>query len=217
MEMKLWILSLALAVGVGGLEIVGFTQPAKYSAWLKAFPRSLAWGYFLVILATIWFNWNLHNESIADFEPLKPYLHILFAAVGIGTCVYVKDFIAVRGAAVVMLLLANLMVDSARWLDTPWRLVIVIWAYLFVVVGIWFTISPWRMRDLIEWRTASLQRVRALSAIRLVFALFLAGLALFVFKPAERKSAALKTASSQTAGVQQHRPSLVFASVSANR
>jgi hypothetical protein len=64
---------------------------------------------------------------------------------------YVRDFLAVRGAALVMLLLAKLMVETARWVDTQWRLVIVIWAYGLVVGGMWFTISPWRMRDLIQW------------------------------------------------------------------
>ncbi len=201
MELRLWVLSLALAAGVGSSAFLGLFQPAKYIAQLRAFPRSTGWGYFLVALATGWFIWNLRQESIADFESLKPILYILFIGVGVGTCLYVTDFIAVRGAAVVMLLLAKLMVDSARWVDSPWRLIIVVWAYLLVAAGMWFTVSPWRLRDLVYWKTATPERVRALSAIRLAFALLLAGLAIFVFRPVETKPAAAIRGKLHMAGV----------------
>ena len=89
-----------------------------------------------MVLGTVWFLYNLSQESISDFAAYKNILVALFAAVGIGSCIFVQDFLAVRGLAVVFLLLAKLMVDTARWEDTPWRLVIVVWAYLFVVAGI---------------------------------------------------------------------------------
>ena len=68
------------------------------------------------------------------------------------------------------------MVDAARWSDTPWRLVITVWAYGFVIAGMWFTVSPWRLRDLIEWSTATVERTRRLSAARLGLGLLVAGL-----------------------------------------
>ena len=83
--------------------------------------------------------------------------------------------------AVVLLLLAKFTLDTARWHDSSWRLVLVVWAYLWVVAGIWFTISPWRMRDLLNWATANEQRVRLGSAIRLGIGLFVAILGLTVF------------------------------------
>ena len=112
-----------------------------------------------------------------------------FAAVGIATCIYVRDFLAVRGLAIVFLLLAKLMVDTARWADTEWRLVIVTWAYVLVVAGMWFTISPWRLRDLLNWATATDTRVRVGSGIRLAFGLFVAVLGLTVFRQVEAQAA----------------------------
>ena len=81
------------------------------------------------------------------------------------------------------------MVDTARWADTEWRLVIVTWAYVMVVGGMWFTISPWRLRDLIDWATATEQRTRLLSAARLAFGLFVVVLGLTVFRAAEQRIA----------------------------
>ena len=119
------------------------------------------------------FIWFVKNEPISDFEPLKPALYTLFIAVGVGSCLFVKDFFAVRGLAVVIMLLAKVMVDTARFHDSSWRLVIITWAYLLVVAGIVFTISPYRMRDVICWKTANESRTRILSGLewRLVYLL----------------------------------------------
>jgi hypothetical protein len=57
---------------------------------------------------------------------------------------------------------------------TPWVLVIQTWAYVLVVVGIWLTVSPWRLRDFLNWATANEKRIRVGSAVRLAFGLFVA-------------------------------------------
>jgi hypothetical protein len=110
--------------------------------------------------------------------------------VGLGTCLFVRDYLPVRGISVVLLLAAKLTVDSARWLDTPWRLVMVILAYVWVIGGMWFTISPWRLRDLIQWVTATNDRVRLVSAIRLGFGIVIILLGLTVYRGAERPAVA---------------------------
>ncbi len=73
------------------------------------------------------------------------------------------------------------MVDTARWADTDWRLVVVTWAYVLVVGGIWFTVWPWHLRDLLNWATANEKRVWIGSAIRLAFGLFVAVLGFTVY------------------------------------
>ena len=171
------LLGLMLAIP----QFYGLLKPAAYREALRKFPRSKNWGYLLVGIGTVWFLWNLKQESIADFATYKPIMLAGFALLGILTCIFVSDYLAVRGLALVLMLLAKLMVDTARWADTQWRLVIVVWAYSFVVAGIWFTVSPWRLRDIIHWKTASDQRVRVLSGVRLLFGLFLALLGLTVF------------------------------------
>jgi len=46
----------------------------------------------------------------------------------------------------------------------------------------WFTISPWRLRDLIEWGTASEARTRLFSGLRLAFGVFMLALAVTVYR-----------------------------------
>ena len=182
MQIKLSTLAIVLGLVMALPQIYGLLKPAAFAAGVRKFPRSLPWGIGLMLLGTAWFVWYLNQESISDFAAWKPVLLAGFAAVGIASCIYVQDFLAVRGLAVVLLLLAKLMVDTARWVQTDWRLVVVTWAYVLVVGGIWFTVWPWHLRDLLNWATANEKRVRIGSALRLAFGLFVAVLGFTVFR-----------------------------------
>ena len=180
----------ALAIGLGLVmalpAVFGLAQPEKFKSFARQFPRSNSWGYFLMILGTFWFVRNVGQEQVADFASYKNILLAFFAGVGIASCIFVRDFLAVRGLAVVMLLLAKWMVDTGRPMlpDTGW---VVIWqglAYVFVVFGIWFTIAPWRLRDFIHWATANDQRIRMISGARLGVSLLIILLGATVYRTA---------------------------------
>ena len=182
--MKLSLLSILLGLGMGLPQVYGLAKPAQLGAAARRFPRNFAAGVVLMLLGTAWFVWNVNGEPIADFSAFKPYMMAGFIAIGVGSCIFVQDFLAVRGLAVVLLLLAKLMVDTGRpHLDqSPFVVVIQGWAYFFVVMGIWLTITPWKLRDLIEWATATEARTRLLSGVRLAFAAFVLILGLTSFR-----------------------------------
>jgi hypothetical protein len=182
--MKLSMLSILLGLGLAAPQIYGLMRPTQFAAAVRKFPRSLPAGIFLMALATLWFLWNVNQESLADFAAYKNHMMIGFAAVGLGACIFVQDFLAVRGLAVVFLLLAKLMVDTGRphLGETPWVLVIQTWAYVLILAGMWFTVSPWRLRDLLHWATENEKRVKIGSAVRLAFAGFIVVLGLTAFR-----------------------------------
>ena len=187
-SLKLSTLAIVLGLLYAVPHLYGLLNPAAFGSALRKFPRYTPIGYPLMLAATAWFIYNLSLETVSDFATFKPVLYVLFGAIGVGACIFVKDFLPVRGLAVVMLLLAWLMVNRARWIETPWRLVITTWAYFWVIAGMWFTISPWRLRDLINWATATEKRIRFVSGLRLAFGIFVVVLGLTVFKAAEKKS-----------------------------
>ena len=184
MHVSLSTLAVNLGLGMGLPQIYGLMKPTAFAAGVRKFPRSLPWGVTLMLAATVWFVSYLGQEPLSDFSAYKPILLGGFAAVGIASCFFVQDFLAVRGLAVLLLLLAKLMVDTARWAETDWRLVIITWAYAFVIAGIWFTLYPWHLRDALNWATANEKRVRIGSAIRLAFGLFVAALGFTVYRGA---------------------------------
>jgi multisubunit Na+/H+ antiporter MnhG subunit len=181
----------SFAIGLGLVfalpAVFGLTAPDKFRNAMREFPRSNTWGWFLMLLGTAWFVYNVGQEQVADFQSYKKVLLTFFAGVGIASCLFVRDFLAVRGAAVVMLLLAKGMVDTGRPLlgATGWVVLWQAWAYVFVVAGIWLTVSPWRMRDLILWATANERRIRITCGARLAFCLLIVLLGATVFRTAQ--------------------------------
>ena len=182
--MKLSLLSILLGVGMSVPQVYALTKPAQFTAAARKLPRNVPVGIALMLLGTAWFLWIVNQEPIADFSAFKPYMLTAFAAIGVATCIFVQDFLAARGLAVVLLLLGKLMVDTGRphLGESPFVLVIQAWAYVLIVAGIWFTITPWKLRDLLEWATASEARVKVGSVIRLAFALFILTLGLTAFR-----------------------------------
>ena len=181
--MKLSLLSILLGLGMAAPQVYGLTKPTEFAATVRKFPRHLPSGVVLMLLATAWFVWLVSIEPIADFASFKPYMIVVFSAIGVGACFFVRDFLAVRGLAVVMLLLAKLMVDTGRphLGTTPWVLLIQVWAYVLVIAGIWLTVAPWRLRDFLNWATATEKRIKVGSGIRLAFGVlvFILGLTAF--------------------------------------
>jgi hypothetical protein len=182
--MKLSLLSILLGVGMGLPQVYGLARPTQLAAVVKKFPRNLPAGIALMALGTAWFLWIVNQEPIADFAAYKPMMMIAFAAIGLLACIFVQDFLAVRGLAVVLLLLGKLMVDTGRphLGESPFVVVIQAWAYVFVVMGIWLTITPWKLRDILNWATATEARTRLISGVRLAFATFVVILGLTAFR-----------------------------------
>ncbi len=173
-------------MGLGLPQIWGLLKPASFGSALRGFPRSEKWGYPLMLLATAWFVWNLKQENISDFAAWKPLMLVGFAAIGVLTCIFVRDFLPVRGLAILLLLLAKVVLDLQRWAGTDWKNVVTVLAYIWVLAGVVLTISPWWLRDWIHWMTVNETRVRIGCGLRLVLALWLIVLGLTVYRADER-------------------------------
>ena len=186
MEMKLSTLSVVLGLVLALPHLYGLANPKAFATTVRGFPRNPAVGWVLMLLGTIWFLYYVSQENVSDFANMKKIFYLLFGAVGIGACIFVQDFLAVRGLAVILLLAAKLMTDTARWEETQWRLVIATLAYLWAFAGMWFTVSPWRARDLLNWSVATDSRTRFTSGARVVLGLLLVVLGLTAFRAAEK-------------------------------
>ena len=180
--MDLATLTILLGVAIALPQVYGLLKPAELSSFVRGLSRNNAAGYVLIVVGTFWFVRVLEYETLADFEVYKSKMQFFFVLLGVGACVYLKDFLAVRGLAVVMLLLAKTVIETARYAETDWRLVLIIMSYIWIVLGMVFTVSPWRFRDMINWAFSSEERIRKLCVLRLVLALVLVGLGLTVFK-----------------------------------
>lgn len=168
--MTLSKLAILLGTVIGLPQVWAIMKPAEAGAAMRKFPRSEGWGYLLMAAGSAWFLYNLNREAIAEFAAYKTYMLAGFGAVAVATCFFVPDYLAVRGLCICMLMVASYVLSFTRWAESPWRLVLVVASYVWIVCAMWWVVSPWRLRDLINWATATPQRLRVLAGVRLGFA-----------------------------------------------
>ena len=84
---------------------------------------------------------------------LKPFVYIVAPVSFFALVYFVDELLPPRALGGLLLLLANPVLKSARWLDTEWRLVMIVIAYLWVIAGIIFVLSPFRLRQAAEFGT----------------------------------------------------------------
>ncbi|MDR1788825.1 MAG: hypothetical protein LBR12_00420, partial [Opitutaceae bacterium] len=98
---------LLLAVS-GGLLL--WNNPA-FAAALRAFPRSKTAALVLFGAGAAWFLWLFWHAAEADRFSFHNLLFVILAATAVLSFRLVPDFLAVRGAAVLVLLAAAHLLD----------------------------------------------------------------------------------------------------------
>jgi len=145
----------------------------------SAFPRSMPAAIVTMGIGGAWFLYKILHLSQADFGDYKNILLVLFGATILGSFVYVKDFLAVRGAAIITLLVALEWLKSAFALyEIPQRLFLVGVVYVAILIALYLGAVPFKMRDFLTWLFAKPVRPRALGALMVGYGVLLLGVAL---------------------------------------
>lgn len=163
-------MSLTIATLIPGILLIllggGLLSGRKtIVASLKAFPRSITATLFFFGGGAVWFLYLVWHLSPADFGNYRTVLLIAFGTIAVLSFKFVPDFLAVRGAAILVLLGASPLLRAAYMeYDQPQRLLMVSAVYLAIVLAIYFGSVPYRMRDFFEWLFRTTARPRLLGA-----------------------------------------------------
>jgi hypothetical protein len=176
-------MSLVSATLVSGLLLLALGVPLLFPAAAigrvyQAFPRSTKATVLCFGAGAIWFLCVIWHLSLADFGEYRNWLLVLFALLAVLSFKCVPDFLAVRGACVLVLLGAMPLLDAAYMhYDQPQRLFMVSAVYLGIALSLWLGAQPYRLRDFFAWLFARPGRARALGGILAGYGLILCGLA----------------------------------------
>lgn len=144
-------------------------------ATFKAFPRSKTSAGILFGAGALWFLYNVWHLSEADFGEYRTGLFIGFAVVAALSFIYVPDFLAVRGACVLMLVAAMPLLDAGYMVfNLPQVSLYKIAVYIGIALALYLGASPFRLRDFFQWLFATKGRPRALGCALLAYGLLLA-------------------------------------------
>ena len=158
-------LSLQTAGYIAGVVLLlvglwGVIRPDASQAAARNLPRSRVAGFVLLTIAFFWSFWLLATMEMGEFSSFrKPLLFIL--PVGFLLVLrFVDEFLSARALGILFLLAAEPLLDAAFFRNETSRLLVTVFAYLLIVVGLFWVTMPYLMRDQINWSARSNGRWR---------------------------------------------------------
>jgi uncharacterized protein YjeT (DUF2065 family) len=173
------------AIIIGLLAIAGHVPPAlapaRFIPLLKSLPRNYPLGVVLMLAATLWFVVLTGLMDLGEISNVRVQLMSVWAVAGVLVVIFVPAFLAARGLGCLLLLAATVVLDASFLVLTPWRYVMTLLAYYWVIAGMALVYSPHLWRDAITYVTRTPQRLRLFSWPGVAFGLVLIVLGIFVY------------------------------------
>lgn len=160
------------AMGLGALIVLvnatTLAMPDVFVRWARAFPRNRWAGWLLTAIDLLWVCIVILHAPLGRFENLKPAIYLTGPVAFLLIVTFMDELLAPRALGGLLLLLGNPILNAARWHPSNWRLVLTMLVYMWVIVGIVLMMSPYWLRDAIQWVTASRGRLRLVCSVRLM-------------------------------------------------
>jgi hypothetical protein len=167
-------LALGSAFLLTGLFLVllhgfGLWKPGPSQAWLRAFPRSKAWGTVLLVAAAVW-SWLLvTNIDLGEFSDWRLRLQVVIPIAAYLTWRYVEEFLAARALGMLVLLAAEPLLEAAWLRPETSRLALVALVYIYIVAAMFWIGAPYVLRNQIAWVSKTDDRWRAAALVGLLY------------------------------------------------
>jgi hypothetical protein len=158
---------------VGSVLLIGHVIALLFGAaaqnLLRSFPRSLPAGVALFVAASAWFAGLVAFTDLGEFSSVRSKLLFLTVLAAVLMLRFVQEFLAARALGMLLLLIAEPLLESAWMRPESGRLWLVGLVYGWIVAGLFFIGTPYVLRDFIAWVTASGGRWRAASVAGIAY------------------------------------------------
>ena len=164
-----------LGVPLFGYGLFTVLKPQLATRFLLAFPRNRTAAHVLCAAAWLWTAYEIDTIGIEVFDRIVRRLWffssdipgmvwILAIILTVLTCLWMENLLSLRALSALLMLFPAELFPAVRLCDTPWRLTLVVFAYVCAVTGMIGMFYPWHLRRLITWRAAKQSRVLAFGA-----------------------------------------------------
>jgi hypothetical protein len=179
--MSLHSITILAGVLVVALRLPGVLRPAAYRDFCVKLPRNVMIGRILITLVALVVWWVMYHAATDEWKWAQPLVLVgvpvaYWLVIQFGT-----TYLAMRAIAALLLLGAKQILNAADASDSEYRLIMTVFAYLWVVGAIWMAAAPHHIRDVIGWSTATDQRCRQLCGIGVLTGVALIALGWLVY------------------------------------
>ena len=160
---------------IGGLNLIlGLALLAgRGAAALRRFPRSPAAGIALSTLGFLWAAAIVHAAPLDFIAPYKVQVIVVLLVSIPLSWFLMGDLLAARALGFLLVLLPAPVLVATRFLDSGWRLVMVVLMYVYAIAGMFLVGMPFLGRDALFWTAAKPRRVAAVGAVLVLLGLVL--------------------------------------------
>jgi len=173
----------AVVVGIAliAAHVFALAAPKPVQGWLEAFPRSKPVGTVLLVLAAVWAFWLGSTMDLGEFARLRTPILVAIPIGAVLTWMFVDEFLAVRMLGVLALLAAEPLLSAAFLQESGLRIFVVLLAYVWILLGLFWVGMPYVLRDQISWVTRNATRWKLAAGAGLGYGLLLCLLGLVFF------------------------------------
>ena len=148
--------------------------------FLLKLPRSKTLGVALLGIDAVWCFWLISTMDLEEFAWLKPYIQVAIPALFFLTIIFVDELLAARALGILAMLVAEPMISAAFLRPETSRLLLVLLAYVWLTLGMFWVGKPYLLRDQITWVTKSVFRWRVATGLGVLWGALILGFALAV-------------------------------------
>jgi uncharacterized protein with PQ loop repeat len=167
-------LSLQMAGLIAGFFLLlaslpGLINPSRSQEIARALPRSRVTGFVLLTVGFLWSFWLLATMEMGEFSTFRKPLLIILPIGFVLVLRFVDEFLSVRALGILFLLAAEPLLDAAFFRNENSRLLVTVFAYLLIVLGLFWVTMPYLLRDQIDWSARTKGRWRLTHGIALLY------------------------------------------------
>ncbi|HEY2615647.1 MAG TPA: hypothetical protein VGI42_08040 [Chthoniobacterales bacterium] len=151
------------------ISLPGLIKPDRSRAFAQRFPRSRLAAIALLTVDLIWSFWLLATMELGEFSSFRRPLLFLLPVGFILVLKFVDEFLAVRALGIFCLLAAEPLLDAAFFRNETSRFLVTVFAYLLIVIGLFWVTMPYLLRDQINWSARTAQRWRLTHGLALLY------------------------------------------------
>ena len=171
---------IGIATAILGLLTLALPRGAT-KAW-RALPRSVWPGRLLAAVCILWAALWLCIMPLGPLSAIRDLLWLLVPIAIASVWIFTPELLTCRAIGGILVLVPTPMLSAAAWHPSPFRYVVIVYAYAMIVAGMYYIALPWLLRDHITWSLAKPVRSRTIAGIAVALGIFLTILAATAFK-----------------------------------
>jgi len=169
----MFILKILFSLLIIGLGIVILKHATITQSFIR-FLRSNTANILLFGSASLWFLYHIYHLHPANFGEYRTHLLILFSIIIVCAFFYVKDFLSVRGLAVLLLLFMNTLLQATYMHFFLSNLFLNALAYITILLALTLGTIPYIFRDFLLWLPTKPKLTKPLSYLSIFIGALLA-------------------------------------------